>query len=157
MDIKNLEALDWIKSNKAIAIHIRWFGQPGARENLPIEYYRLALERISDCSEQTYFAIFSDFPARAQEALSLQKNRTLCVDWNHTTSNELADLWLMSNCAHFIIANSTFSWWGAWIGSSNEDKQVLFPRPITANECSWASAWDYEGQMPSRWVPIQIA
>ena len=44
----------------------------------------------------------------------------------HNNSDELAELWLMSQCKHFVIANSTYSWWGAYLGVYKE-KIIIQP------------------------------
>jgi hypothetical protein len=55
-----------------------------------------------------------------------QLNPAVIVDYNRT-NKDYEDIWLVSRCNHHIIANSTFSWWGAWL-NPREDKIVLAPR-----------------------------
>ena len=73
------------------------------------------------------------------------------VDHNTEYSQSYADLWLMTQCKHFIIANSSFSWWGAWL-SQFENKYVLAP-----NICihDFYPLWrGTDGFLPKRWIKI---
>jgi hypothetical protein len=71
------------------------------------------------------------------------------VAHNHGDENAYADLWLMTQCSHFIIANSTFSWWGAWLSTYN-DKIIIAPRI----KMDGLGAWGFEGLVPETWLKI---
>ena len=74
-------------------------------------------------------------------------HRSVFVD--HNKGNEsFVDMWLMSLCQHHIVANSSFSWWGAWLNRSKR-KQVFAPSP-------WYQAGALRGvdPAPSSWVRI---
>jgi hypothetical protein len=151
-DISNKNALDWIKNNQAICIHVRWFSSAGSGVNTNADYYKSALALIHSKVQSSFFAVFSDNPKAAVDLLQISDHQMLVVDWNTGDGGELADLWLMSNCQHFIIANSTFSWWGAWLGSKSKNQIVLFPRRTPDFGTPWS--WDYTGQIPKHWIPI---
>jgi hypothetical protein len=90
-----------------------------------VDYYRLAAKRVADEVAEPHFLVFSDDPDWARENLKLEwptsfvEHDSRCVPHN--------DIWLMSLCSHHIIANSSFSWWGAWL-SASPGKVVVAPK-----------------------------
>ncbi|MDQ7083781.1 MAG: alpha-1,2-fucosyltransferase [Sulfurovum sp.] len=88
-----------------------------------LDYYKNAINYISSKIEKPKFYIFSDDIAWCKENFDFLENKTF-VD---NTKNALDDLELMKQCKHNIIANSTFSWWGAWL-NLNTNKIVITPK-----------------------------
>ncbi|MCC7207906.1 MAG: alpha-1,2-fucosyltransferase [Anaerolineae bacterium] len=96
-------------------------------------------ERVPDAQ----FFVFSDDPIWVQENLRLDFPMT-CVSLNNAdTAHE--DLRLMSACQHHIIANSSFSWWGAWLNPN--------PKKVVVAPIKWANdpALNYPERLPSSW------
>ena len=95
---------------------------------LPIDYYQSALQHLSSSiGEDFRVYVFSDDPAWvAQELPDLIDVPFISVSHNGP-DRAYEDLWLMSQCKHHIIANSTFSWWGAWL-NHNPQKIVIAPK-----------------------------
>ncbi len=127
-DADNLAFADRIDGANSVAIHIRRFDQAGGLkdQNVPFEYYKKAIAVIHERIENPHFFIFSDDAPAALKSLSpLAKNLSV-VDINQKKSLAHLDLFLMRKCRHFIIANSTFSWLGAWL-SENPVKIVIAP------------------------------
>ena len=155
-DLLNKNAKEWILRNRAVCIHVRWFSSPGIeldnQSNVNLGYYSRAIAYLKSKIHNPKFIVFSDKIEEAARLLKLPVDDSIYVDWNFFEGGELADLWLMSSCAHYIIANSTFSWWGAWLGARNSDQIVIFPRYDAQISSKWS--WDYEGQMPEKWIPI---
>jgi len=151
MSSKNIEAKNWILKNNAISIHVRYFSKTNAgitADNVSVKYYKEAIDIFLSRDKNSNFVIFSDNPKWAEEKLGLSPKNSLFIDWNIEERGEISDLWLMTHAKHYIISNSTFSWWGAWLGSANRGKEVFFPR----SNMNWA--WDYIGQMPDQWKAI---
>ena len=90
-------------------------------------YYRRAIEQIdAKLGQRTDFFVFSDDPAAAEKVLSfVPSSRMTYVHGDPERPWE--DMALMARCRHQVIANSSFSWWGAWLNSS-PDKIVVAPR-----------------------------
>lgn len=89
------------------------------------DYYERALQVMRGrLSRPTFFVFSDDIPFAKDFAAS--HSDCILVDCNDSeTAHE--DLRLMSSCSHHIIANSTFSWWGAWL-NPRADKMVIAPR-----------------------------
>ncbi len=92
---------------------------------LPIQYYERALAAVARAFTGFTFVVFSDDPERAK-ALLPALDHCLFVEGNGPDAAH-EDLFLMSLCSHHVIANSSFSWWGAWL-NPNADKRVFAPR-----------------------------
>lgn len=119
-----------LSSEKAIALHVRR-GDYFTPDNIKkyggictIDYYREALTVIYDrVDNKLPVYCFSDDPDWVKSELHLENS--IVVDWNKGDES-WQDMYLMSLCHHNIIANSTFSWWGAWL-NTNKDKIVVAP------------------------------
>jgi hypothetical protein len=83
-----------------------------------VDYYKNA---ISIIGEEVHYLIFSDDINWCKENLNFIKNKTFITD-----NIDYQDLYLMSMCNNNIIANSSFSWWGAWL-NKNINKKVIYP------------------------------
>ncbi len=91
----------------------------------PISYYTNALEIISKhVSDPIFFIVSDDMDWVVQNFAPIQKDYNIVFV---TVRDELHDLLLMQKCMHNIIANSSFSWWGAWL-NNNPDRIVISPR-----------------------------
>lgn len=150
-DLLNTRMAQSIRNCNAVAIHVRWFDPPSdtGTHNLIADYYHRAISYIQTNTSAPHYFLFSDDPKSAAAKLHLSSESLTCVSHNDGTENAYADLWLMSLCRHFIIANSTFSWWGAWLGSDRE-KIVIAPDV----NIQGITAWGFKGLIPSQWVRL---
>jgi hypothetical protein len=102
------------------------------------DYYQAAIAAACAKLSKPHFVLFGDDLDWPQQNLDFRGASVELV--THNSNNELADLWLMSRCRHAVVANSSFSWWGAWLGDTAVDRLVFAPtqvgHPIT---------------MPDRW------
>lgn len=88
-----------------------------------LNYYKSATRYLQKQIKVSNYYIFSDDPAWCKAHLKLA-HQTTYVDWN---TDGAEDMRLMSMCQHNIIANSSFSWWGAWL-NQNPAKIVIAPQ-----------------------------
>lgn len=120
-----------VGSCDSVSLHVRrtdYVSNPVANKILApctLDYYADCVERLTETVKEPHFFIFSDDPEWAFENLKLPYPTTL-VDHNGLDKG-YEDLRLMSQCRHHIIANSSFSWWGAWL-NPNPAKVVIAPR-----------------------------
>ena len=93
-----------------------------------LDYYRNAVDLIKSKIDNPTFFVFSDDSQWCMEHLNMMAPVYFVEDElkNHPATNS-DFLQLMSKCKHFIISNSTFAWWGAWLGN-HEQKIVIAPR-----------------------------
>lgn len=94
------------------------------------DYYARAVARIRACLDSPIFFVFSDDIAWCRENLGLDVRSTHFIDWN-TGAAAWQDLILMSHCKHHVIANSSFSWWAAWLADQRHAgtrREVIGPQ-----------------------------
>lgn len=111
----------------AVAVHVRrgdYIQKSTSHGILSMDYYRRAISYIGQRVADARFYIFSDDADWCKQQFATLPNSQV-VD--HTCGKgSQEDLWLMSQCNHNIIANSTYSWWGAWL-NTNPNKIVVTP------------------------------
>ncbi|WP_238147088.1 alpha-1,2-fucosyltransferase [Rhizorhabdus dicambivorans] len=142
--------LQLIAGVPSVAVHFRWFktSETDNATNLDLGYYEKAFAYVESRIDAPHYFIFSDRPAEAAQALALHGRKFTVVDHASSASSMHRDLRLMSHCRHAIIANSTFSWWGAWLGESGDSvRLVVAPDPRNYPEMGWSS----EKLIPHRW------
>jgi hypothetical protein len=126
---RNVDVLRMIQqSSHSVSLHIRRGDYTLAAEGniaLPMEYYYQGIRYFTSRSPDTTFFVFSDDINFAKQSLP-RDIKAVFVDHNDAFSAH-EDLRLMSTCHDHVIANSTFSWWGAWL-NPRPHKVVLAPR-----------------------------
>lgn len=148
----NQHMAEQIRQRNSVALHVRWFDAPGTEivsHNASAIYYRCAVVEIERSVNNPHFFVFSDDSVSARSFLKLSEDQVTYVEHNCDDENAYADLWLMAQCKHFIIANSTFSWWGAWLGRE-EKKIVVAPNMKIDGKASWG----FKGLIPREWIRI---
>jgi hypothetical protein len=124
-----MAAADKIKSENSVSIHIRrndYLAKISIEVLglMPSEYYHRAIGTIKSKIPDASFYFFSDDISWVKENLHIPDATFVSGDFSKT---DFEDLYLMSCCRHNIIANSSFSWWGAWL-NNNPDKIVIAPK-----------------------------
>ncbi len=115
----------------AVSLHVRrgdylWPEHETLHGTCSMDYYAKALELVaSHMAAEPVVYVFSDEPDWARDNLVLPFEKRVMS--HNTTATSYEDMRLMSACRHHIIANSTFSWWGAWLNPSPE-KIVVAPQ-----------------------------
>lgn len=151
-DAKNKEIAKEIINANSVSIHIRrgdYYSDPDSYKILGdicgLDYYNKALQKIVDLVSEPIFYVFSDEPQWVKENLNIPNAHY--IDWNRGESS-FNDMLLMSLCKHNIIANSSFSWWGAYLNRNN-NKIVLAPG--TWNRITKNKSLDI---VPANWIRI---
>ena len=134
---KNVELARRISQSNAVCLHARRSKYEYA---LPRTYYQEAIKYVTREVEDPHFYCFSDDPEWV--AGNLDIHFPVTIIGHNREGKDYEDLWLMTQCRHYIIANSSFSWWGAWL-NPNPDKIVVAP----AN-------WGYDTAIPEEWQAL---
>jgi len=126
-------------TSTAVSIHVRrgdYLKHPEIGV-LDLDYYKRAVQYIENHVVSPRFFIFSD------DIQWCKENFKFILDpiYIDETETEIDDLVLMSSCCHNIVANSSFSWWGAWL-NKNETKMTISPKK-----------WMAENPSGYKWVP----
>jgi len=154
LDLDNYSLKNEIINKNSIGIHVRRGDYLLHKELFTIldkEYYEKAIEFVKSKVNNPVFYVFSDDRAGAKELLNnlLVNDKVIFVN-NNNGSKDYLDLELMRSCKHFIMANSTFSWWAAWL--SSEDKLITYPTNWFSNIKFQLEYENYNG--PNKWVRI---
>jgi len=150
-DDDNRRLAHLIENMPAVSLHIRRGdyvnGDVPTYHNLcTLDYYHMAIKRILTVEKNPTFFIFSDDICWTKQNLNLKFPHHFVE--NNTRNNHYWDMYLMSLCKHNIIANSSFSWWGAWLNKSKQ-KLVIAPQ-------KWFNdpKIDTSDIVPSKWIRI---
>ena len=133
LDEKNKKAFEEIKNTNSVSLHVRrgdYVNLESAKKIHGIcllDYYEKAIGHICKNVQDPHFYIFSDDIEWVKENIKIDAPVKI-IDFN--LQKGWLDLNLMKNCKHNIIANSSFSWWGAWL-NQNEEKIVVCPKKWT--------------------------
>jgi hypothetical protein len=150
---ENQELIEEINECESVGVHVRrgdYVTNPRFAKiygNIcTIAYYQQAIKLISEHVKSPHFYVFSDDINWVKDNLKINFPKTF-VNFN-TGEKSFEDLRLMSQCKHNVIANSSFSWWGAWL-NNNKEKIVYAPR-------RWFNAPYYitRDVLPNSWVRI---
>lgn len=147
----NSKMLQKISSSNSVAVHIRrgdYVSNPLTQAyhgTCPISYYMQAVKIIADTINNPHFFIFSDDPGWSKKNIKIKYKHSY-IDFN--LDKDYEDLRLMSACKNNIIANSSFSWWAAWLNKNNS-KKIIAP-------VNWFKTDENNTQdlIPDNWIRI---
>jgi Glycosyl transferase family 11 len=148
----NQKYLDEILGSEAVSIHVRrgdYVTDPYVARALGVcglEYYQAAIDLVRQRVASPAFFIFSDDPEWTRQNLPVPEPRQFIS--HNCNQRHWEDLRLMSACKHFMIANSSFSWWGAWL-ATNPDKLVVAPKRWFADQ-----KYSDKDVVPTSWLRL---
>lgn len=129
-----------IQNTNSVMVHIR---RKNYAHLLQAEYYKKSIETIKQKIENSVFFVFSDDFDWIKTNNIFDEHQYLLVDALQP-DEELVDFELMKSCQHAIVANSSFSWWAAWL-IENEHKLIICP-----------SKTGFALEMPNKWTKISV-
>ena len=151
LSVKNAKLALKISQTQSVSLHVRrgdYISHAKTSQIMDVcslDYYRQAIDYIAKHIINPVFYIFSDDIAWVQQNLSLNFP---CTYIDHNRGNEsYRDMQLMSLCQHHVIANSSFSWWGAWL-NPNPKKLVVAPKAWFRNDTNDTDL------IPDEWVRL---
>ncbi len=139
-------------SCESVAVHVRRGDYSATEANmnryglLTRTYYEKAMSIIARDFPDCVFFVFSDDPEWA--ARNLCSSNNIVIVSGRDTDSAIPDFQLMRMCKHFIIANSTFSWWAAYLGASDRSK-IIAPEPWFSE-----STVDTRDVLPIHWQKL---
>lgn len=148
-DERNQTTAQLATSTNSCSIHIRrgdYLTDPLRKGTTNSHYVIAAIKKMQQKVKPEKWLVFSDDIAWCQQHLAstLDATNTIFVDWN-TGANSIHDMHLMGLCRHHIIANSSFSWWGAWL--SQQEGTTIAP-------ANWMNLKDVCSPVPDNWIKI---
>lgn len=140
---KRLFGTGWLKAT-LVSLHVRrgdYLSKPGYHPTCGKEYYDRALDHLEREFGRLRVVVFSDDIAWCRKTFRGMRYRFA------TGNDHGTDMLLMSRCEHHVIANSSFSWWAAWLNPS-PDKIVIAPADWFGPECRE----DTRDLVPQSWL-----
>jgi hypothetical protein len=122
----NIKYSEIINNNNSVSIHIRrgdYLNSDNLYKMCSKNYYTDAINIVKRQIEKPYFIFFSDDPQWVKENFDEER---MCIIIGNTGKQSFIDLYLMTKCKANIIANSTFSYWGAYLNKSS--KLIIYPK-----------------------------
>ena len=141
-----------IHATNSVSVHIRrgdYVTDPTTNDfhgTCDLNYYQNAVEYVKNCVENPHYFIFSDDLDWAKDHLHFFDQKTF-IEYEYDAI-DYEEMYLMSQCKHNIIANSSFSWWGAWL-NQNAEKIIIAPK-------KWfnAPSINTSDLLPSAWIQL---
>lgn len=149
-DIKLQNVIESVEKKNVVSVHIRRGDY--LRANILYggictdDYYEAAMQYIMRHEENVIFCFFSDDIEWVKEKYKRDKNAIFVENDMFEAYEDWYDMYMMSECKHNIIANSSFSWWGAWL-NKNPNKIVIAPQ-------EWFNGTDMPDICPKSWIRL---
>jgi hypothetical protein len=150
---ENMTIIDAVKSSMSVSIHVRrgdYVSSSAASERhgiCPPFYYQRGMEIMTERLKDVVFYVFSDDTEWAKKNIQHKTQPCYIIE---TGQRSWVDMYIMSQCQHHIIANSSFSWWGAWLNPDPE-KIVIAPK-------NWfkilPDGFTINDMLPAAWIKI---
>ena len=149
-DCHHCELVKQMQNSCSVSLHVRrgdYLRFPKYQNICTLEYYQkaIALFREKFPGETRFFIFTNDMPWAKEHF----QGDDCCFVEGNTGAESYRDMQLMSLCSHHIIANSSFSWWGAWL-NQNPEKIVIAPE-------KWENGTEDDQQdiIPENWIRIK--
>ena len=151
-DAENQKLARIIANTNSASLHIRrgdYVSNPVTYQYhgvCSLDYYRAAIETLTQTVKRPHFFVFSDDIEWARQNLRLDYPVTFVT--HNGVEKDYEDLRLMSQCKHHVIANSAFSWWGAWL--------CTYPPKIVIAPQKWFNKADRDTSdlIPASWIRV---
>ncbi|MGA7179931.1 MAG: alpha-1,2-fucosyltransferase [Thiobacillaceae bacterium] len=138
------EEIDKIRSENAVCLAIRRYEEiPRSRFHiLQMDYFQQAMTRIEQRVDKPHYFVFAQNMEWARNNIKSRHPVTFASE-KDLHLGAIQDLYLMTQCRHYILSNSSLHWWAAWLNSS-PDKIVIAPE----------KGWPNSDMLPSDWVQL---
>jgi hypothetical protein len=145
------DLIDSIKTKESVSLHVRrgdYVNDTKTNDThglCGLDYYKEAVYYLKKRVKKPLFIVFSDDINWCKKNLDFL-GQMLFIEGNNEAYE---DIYYMSLCKHHIIANSTFSWWGAWLGNNDKEKLIIAPR-------NWFKKSEYQDVdlIPEKWIRL---
>ena len=150
---KNVDLVKKINKVESVSIHVRrgdYLTNTKAKATHGVcseKYYFDAIDKVLEKIPNAVFFAFSDEPKWVEQILKKKYKNIIVVD-NNFAENSHYDMYLMTKCKHNIIANSSFSWWGAWL-NLNSNKIIICPKKWFVDDYI-----DVNDLLPDNWLKV---